>query len=100
MPKRFLSWKEESKKNYGTMTEEGHNLTTTDAQAGAILRIADSLETLIQNKLHEIPEYKAAVSNRDMYKRWYRDERKANIKLDKTIAGLRGYITRLKREKK
>ena len=59
---------------------------------GAILRIADSLETLCKSR-------DTLETDRDMYRLWWEDGQEENAALGRTIAGLRGHITRLKKEK-
>lgn len=97
MRKKHLSWRKESRDNYGSWVDEKETtVCEQQVRTGAILRIADSLETLINRKLHEQPEYKAAIADRDKYLGWYQSERNTVRKMGKTIDGLRGYITRLK----
>ena len=99
MTKRFLSWKKESRDNYGTQTEQGKNLSAEDVQAGATQRIADALEVLIQNRLHELAEYKEAIKCRDNWKRSYNEERNNRRKAERRISAFKAQITRLKKKK-
>ena len=58
-----------------------------------LLRIAEATELMAQN-------HKELIEDRDRYERWYREEQERRYGLEKTIAGLRGYITRLKKKVK
>ena len=54
-----------------------------------LLRIAEATELMAQN-------HKELVHDRDMYEEYWREEEERRAKLEKRIAGLKGYITRLK----
>ena len=58
-----------------------------------LLRITEAVELMAQN-------HKQLIQDRDSYERWYRQEQERKYELEKTIAGLRGYITRLKKRVK
>ena len=58
-----------------------------------LLRIAEATELMAQN-------HKELVHDRDMYEEYWREEEERRVRLEKTIAGLRGYITRLKKRVK
>ncbi len=55
-----------------------------------LLRIAEATELMAQN-------HKDLVRDRDDHERWYREEQEKAYNLEKRIAGLKGYITRLKK---
>ena len=56
-----------------------------------LLRIAEATELMAQN-------HKELVHDRDMYERYWIEEEERRVRLEKQIAGLRGYITRLKKK--
>ena len=58
-----------------------------------LLRITEATELMAQN-------HKQLVQDRDSYERWYRQEQERGYRLEKQIAGLRGYITKLKKRVK
>ena len=58
-----------------------------------LLRIAEATELMAQN-------HKELVRERDLYSRLLREEEETSRGFEKTIAGLRGYITRLKKRVK
>lgn len=62
----------------------------TNIQLGCLMRIADASEKMASN-------YTQLQNDRDLYKRWYNEERDAKEKLYRTIKALRGVITKLKR---
>jgi len=56
------------------------------------LRIADAVEVIAKN-------YSELIEERDKHYRWFKEEQEKNEKLRRTISGLIGYITRLKKKK-
>ena len=62
-----------------------------EIKLGALLRIADSMDSMCKSRVD-------LEANRDLYKRWYKEEQVETASLRRTITGLRGYITRLKKE--
>jgi len=58
-----------------------------------LLRIAEATELMAQN-------HKELIHDRDMYEEYWREEEERRVRLEKQIAGLRGYITRLKKRVK
>jgi len=58
-----------------------------------LLRIANATEKMAENYIH-------LISNRDLYKKWFEEEKKGKNHLYNVINGLRGTITKLKRGKK
>ena len=67
------------------------NVTHASINAGSLQRIADATEVMAKR-------YNNLIDDRNRCKRWYEEERDSNYSLRKTIAGLKGYITRLKRK--
>lgn len=84
----FKSYKEESKSNWGMTTDQ--NLNIEQIQLGAVLRIADAVEKMAQN-------YDTLLTDRDWYKRRYQEQSEVISRLQRSQAGLRGYIKRLKK---
>lgn len=66
------------------------NLNIEQIQLGAVLRIADAVEKMAQN-------YNALLTDRDWYKRRYQEQSEVISRLQRSQAGLRGYIKRLKK---
>ena len=58
-----------------------------------LFRITEAVELMAQN-------HRQLVQDRDSYERWYRQEQERRYRLEKQIAGLRGYITKLKKRVK
>ena len=56
-----------------------------------LLRIAEATELMAQN-------HKELVRERDMYSRLLRKEEETSRGFERTIAGLKGYITKLKKK--
>ena len=62
---------------------------------GCLQRIADALET----HLPEMAKNHAHLTTQhDMFKRWYQEQRAIVEQRDRTIAALRGQITKLKKK--
>ena len=82
----FKSYKEDSKKNYGTYSDA---LTLEQINTGVLMRIADSVEKMEQPYLRLIREME-----------YYRDQTKKlkyeNDFLKNSNRGLKSYITRIK----
>lgn len=85
-----MNLRESSKREFGV--EEG-NGTYRDIEVGSLQRIADACELMAKS-------YAQLIKDRDMYERWYRDERKKTDHLRAVNNGIRGYVAKLKREKK
>lgn len=85
----FQNYREESRKNWGTDKEK--NLTIEQINCGSMLRMADAAEKMASS-------YTEMQRQRDMYKSLLRERQAECRRLSKTIAGLRGYITKLKRK--
>ena len=58
-----------------------------------LLRITEATELMAQN-------HRDLVQGRDDFERWYREENKRVKILEKRVAGLKGYIARLKKRVK
>lgn len=86
--KTWKSYREHSRIDFGETTEG--NLCRDQIQFGAILRIADATEKMAEN-------HAALIAQRDRYEKWYEEEKITTQHLQKTIAGLRGYIKKLKK---
>ena len=86
----MLDYKTESRKSYGT--SEPGNLTITQLQLGAILRIADAVEAMSKNFLQ-------MQNDLIYYKNKYNEKGIQVEKQYKVISTLKGHITRLKKEK-
>ena len=85
----FDSWREESRKDWGTTLEDHDILSREHLQTGAILRIADAVEKMALN----VTQLQA---ERDRYKKYYEACRRREQHLEARIRGLRSVITRQK----
>lgn len=77
-------FKEQSRQDWGVDTNETTNLSIEQIELGCLLRIADSLENMEQ-------PYKELLQTIEYYKELELE----NKKLKKTVAGLKGHITKL-----
>lgn len=84
----FKSYREESKKNWGTEDEQ---LTQDQIKFGAVLRIADATEAMAKNHEDLLRQLK-------WYKQAYKDASRRAEHYRRSNAGLRGVITRLKKK--
>ena len=84
----FQSYRKESRVDYGTYQE--HALTTEQLRTGALLRIADAVETMAKS-------YDAMRSGRDWWKGEAERRQEEVVGLRHTIRGLRGALTKAKR---
>lgn len=84
----FKNYRDESRANYGTRKEK---LTIDQINAGSLQRIADSTERMAVN-------YTTLQKERDRYQQWYYEEIARAKSLQRTIAALRGVITKLKKQ--
>lgn len=66
--------------------------TNEEIRTGCFQRIALSLETMAQGRSR-------LEQDRDRYKRWWEEEQERTAILRSRIRGLRGTITRMKRER-
>ena len=87
----FKHYREESKKNWGT--DDHRSLSIEQINCGAILRIADATEKMASN-------YTRMENDLKYYKEKF-DQKNIEIKrLERVIAGLRGYLKRTKSKQK
>jgi hypothetical protein len=86
----FKDYKKESRSDWGSDQETA--LCRDQIQLGAILRIADATEKMANS-------YQQLIDNRDLYKRWYEEERERTKKLYKRLTATKAWITRLKKQK-
>jgi hypothetical protein len=70
---------------------DGRATDREDIKTGCLQRIADATEKMAQS-------HADLIASRDRYKRWYEDKSAECEQLARTIAGLRGTITRMRRE--
>lgn len=88
MEKNFISYKKDSRKDWGT-EKEGEGLTMDQIRTGALLRIADSLENI------EEP-YKKLIQQNEWLSRRHKVLRAENERLRNSNAGYKSWVTRLK----
>ena len=87
----FKHYREESKKYCGT--DDHRSLSIEQINCGAILRIADATEKMASN-------YTRMENDLKYYKEKF-DQKNIEIKrLERVIAGLRGYLKRTKSKQK
>ncbi len=60
--------------------------------SGSLQRIADACEKMAGN-------YTQLQNDRDLYKRWYNEEKSATAKMRRRVSALQGVITKLKKRK-
>lgn len=63
-----------------------------DIRLGALLRIADAIETSAKN-------FDLMRESRDKFKRWYEEEQQAHQRTLRSLNALKGRVTRMKKEK-
>lgn len=83
-------WKQESRINWGIDIEEKEFIGREAIQLGAILRIADATEKMAAN-------YSGLIADRDYYQKRMKESERESCCLRRSIAGLRGYIKRMKK---
>lgn len=86
---KFISYREGSKTNWGTETENG-KLTVDQIQLGAVLRIADSLERI------EEP-YRKLIQENEWYIKRHGEHRAQIQKLRNQLRGTKAALTRIKK---
>jgi hypothetical protein len=91
MAQKFKSFREESKTNWGVTQDEKDPLNNDQLRTGAMLRIADATEKMARNHID-------LINDRDRFERYYREARAQNRSMFKSMAGLKGQITRLKKK--
>jgi len=84
-----MNHREAAKRTWST---RGDLATKEEIKIGALLRIADSTEKMCTDR-------DRLERERAMYKQWWQEEQVKNTDLRRTIAGLKGYITRLKKDR-
>lgn len=82
------NFREQSREHWHS---ESGNPTTEQLSLGCLQRIADATEVMSKN-------YADLIRQRDWYERQMKRERELRQQRDRTIAGLRGVITRLKKK--
>lgn len=65
--------------------------TLEQIQIGALQRIADATEKMASN-------YTALQNDRDLYMRWWKEQKAYSQKLARRISALQGVITKLKKK--
>lgn len=85
----FKSYKQESRKDYGTSKDGALNIE--QLQLGALLRIADASEAMAKNHNELIQQVENAKYWRKHYEDLYQSEANSN-------RTLRGHITKLKKQ--
>jgi len=87
MPIVHVSFREESRKDYGRRMEPSDSMSTEQIRTGALLRIADATEKMAQN----IGKLETDLA---WYKKRYREGSESNKHLGNVIRGLRGALKR------
>lgn len=87
------NFKDASRENYGIKNQDGvsRNPTLEELKTGSLQRIADAVEKMASN-------YVALENERDLYKRWYKEQREQIATLKKSKAALTGVINKLKKK--
>lgn len=80
------SLKEASRSSY-LVPEQG--ATLEHVKIGLLQRMADATEAMAK-------EHNELLRQKDLYRRWYEEERGKVASLQKTVSNLRGQITKLK----
>ncbi len=88
----FKPYKEQSRFNWGANLEEKQELNLDQINCGALLRIADAVEIISKN-------YSDLLADNEFYKKRTKEMYLEEKRLAKRIAGLQGYINRLKKKK-
>lgn len=65
--------------------------TNENLNTSALMRIADATEAMAA-------DYVKLRKDKELYERWWREERAKTEGLNKTIVALKGHVTRLKRK--
>lgn len=97
MAEQFISYKDESKEQYGRTMDPEDAMCRDQLKLGCLQRITDATELIAKN-------YQQLITDRDNYKRWYEEEHREVCflkhqieELNKSlIIGLREYIKRLR----
>ena len=88
----FKSFRELSRVDYGEEDPSGTIVTLEKINCGSLQRIADGVELMAKS-------YRELIYERNRYEQWFREEREKRHCRDRSIAALRGVITKLKRAK-
>ena len=90
----WQSFKEKSRTNYGRefCGGESQNVTWQEIRDGCLMRITDGIELMAKN-------HSELIRERDRYERDYDRKCEYARGLERRIASLRGYITKLKKAK-
>lgn len=67
--------------------------TYGDLKLGCLLRLADAIEKMSRS-------YQSLIDDRDLYKRWWKNEQAENERLSRQVSALRGVITKMKNAEK
>jgi hypothetical protein len=85
------SYREESKKDWGTGNQDA--LSLEQIQLGALLRIADATEAMAKN-------YIRMQDDLEYYKKHYREQKIEIAHLSRSNRALKGHFRRLKKQNK
>lgn len=91
MAEKWRNYREDSKGPIGGKVEEGFRICDDQVKLGAILRIADSMETMAKN-------HQDLVRDRDQYRAYWKEELANKRILLHQIAGLKGHLKKLKKK--
>ena len=91
----FKTFQEESRERYGRnfCGDKSQNASTDEIKVGVLLRIAEAVEKMAV-------DHDNLVRQRDNYKRWWEEEKDHRKNLEHHACGLRGVITRIKKQAK
>ena len=85
----FKSFREESKEDWGEISNERVCPTIEQINAGCLMRIADASEKMAQR-------HTELIEQRDSFERRYKTEQKRVEHLERSNASLRGHLKRAK----
>lgn len=86
----LVSWRQESKKDYGS--DYKHDINIDNIKTGAVLRIADAVEVMSRRYTDLLDQVESAKRDAEFYRKLY-------LKMQRRNYALRGVITRMKRAK-
>lgn len=90
MPREFKSWRDASRSNFGTnLNTELESLDAERVGVGALMRIADAVETVAKDRIQLEKSLK-------YYKDAYENSQAEIANLNHKISGYKSHITRLK----
>jgi len=93
MADKFKSYKNESKSNFGRYLCSEQEINDDQIKIGCFQRIAAAAELMAKN-------HQQLIDERDRYKNYHTHNLKTIMILERRVAGLRGYIKRLKMARK